>query len=195
MKVKISFDQALLVLEIVVSSMFFSATLMRLPIHHTYAESSPPIGSAGSAYQLHIQIPAINVDAVVESVGLTPDGAMAATEGPSNAAWFDLGPRPGENGSAVIAGHYGWKDDIPAVFDDLNGLHAGDKIYVEDGGATTTFVVGDIRTYSDTADASAVFASSDGKAHLNLITCGGVWNKARKSYSDRLVVFADKAYE
>jgi len=25
----------------------------------------------------------------------------------ANVAWFNLGPRPGENDSAVIAGHYG----------------------------------------------------------------------------------------
>jgi hypothetical protein len=30
-----------------------------------------------------------------------------------------------------------------------------------------------------------------GKVHLNLITCGGVWDKVGKSYSNRIVVFAD----
>jgi sortase (surface protein transpeptidase) len=27
-----------------------------------------------------------------------------------NVAWFNLGPLPGENGSAVISGHYGLKN-------------------------------------------------------------------------------------
>jgi hypothetical protein len=40
-----------------------------------------------------------------------------------------------------------------------------------------------------------VFASNDGGAHLNLITCAGEWNKGKKSYSERLVVFADKVEE
>jgi len=35
-------------------------------------------------------------------------------------------------------------------------------------------------------------ASSDAKAHLNLITCEGVWDKVSKSYSKRLVVFTDR---
>ena len=48
----------------------------------------------------------------VEDVGLTPGGAMDVPKGPSDVAWFDLGPRPGEVGSAVIAGHEGWKDNI-----------------------------------------------------------------------------------
>ena len=114
-------------------------------------------------------------------------------KGPATSAWFDLGPRPGENGSAVIDGHFGWKDGIPAVFDNLSKLQKGDIIYVEDTtGSTTAFVVRDIETYGQDEDASDIFASDDGKAHLNLITCGGVWNNAQKSYSNRLVVFTDE---
>lgn len=138
-------------------------------------------------------IPRINVSASVEYVGLTADGAMAVPKGPSDVAWFSLGVRPGEKGSAVIAGHEGWKNDIPAVFDDLSKLQKGDEVYVEDEtGATATFVVRDIRTYGENGNASDVFISNDGKAHLNLITCEGIWNAAKKSYSNRLVVFTDK---
>lgn len=140
-----------------------------------------------------IEIPKINVDAPVEDVGLTTEGAMAVPAGPTSTAWFDLGPRPGEIGSAVIAGHEGWKDGIGAVFDDLNKLRSGDKVYVESmGGATTTFVVSGTQIYDQNGDATDVFSSSDGKAHLNLITCEGAWNPATKTYSNRLVVFTDK---
>jgi hypothetical protein len=52
--------------------------------------------------------------------------------------------------------------------------------------------VRELRTYGPDEYASAVFRSSDGKAHLNLITCEGTWNSAQKSFSNRLVVFADK---
>ncbi|HCI05698.1 TPA: hypothetical protein DEX28_03040 [Patescibacteria group bacterium] len=140
-----------------------------------------------------LKIPSINVDAVVEYVGLAPDGAMDAPKKRADAAWFNLGPRPGENGSAVIAGHYGWKNKQASVFDDLHRLRKGDKLYIEDDkGAVIVFVVREIRNYDPKADASGVFVSSDGKPHLNLITCGGIWNKVLKSYSKRLVVFADK---
>jgi LPXTG-site transpeptidase (sortase) family protein len=142
---------------------------------------------------VRLEIPAINVNAVIEYVGLTPQGAMAVPEGPSDVAWFDLGPPPGEVGSAVIAGHEGWKDGIAAVFDDLYQLRVGDKIVVEDdNGTTVTFVVRAIKTYNQNEDASAIFDTNDGQAHLNLITCEGTWNAAEKSYSDRLVVFADE---
>lgn len=145
---------------------------------------------------LRLKIPRINVDAAVESVGLTPDGAMDAPKGPADAAWFNLGPRPGEIGSAVVDGHFGRYNGVPAVFDNLSKLQKGDKLYVEDDtGATTIFVVRESRSYDPKADATDVFGSSDGKAHLNLITCEGVWDKTQKSYSDRLVVFADKETE
>ena len=112
----------------------------------------------------------------------------------ANVAWFNLGPRPGENGSAVIAGHYGrWKNGKGSVFDNLHKLRKGDKIYVEDeNGVIITFVVRESRRYDPNASVGDVFGSNDGKAHLNLITCEGVWDKVSKTYSKRLVVFTDK---
>lgn len=138
-------------------------------------------------------IPEINVNALIKGVGLTSQGAMAVPVGPTNVTWFDLGPRPGEIGSAVIAGHEGWKDGIWAVFDDLYKLRRGDKIYVENAqNTTTTFVVVNIQRYDQHGNASNVFNSKDGKAHLNLITCEGTWNAAQQSYSNRLVIFANE---
>lgn len=146
-----------------------------------------------SEFLPHLKIPKINVDAPIEDVGLTLQGAMDTPKGPSGVVRFNLGPRPGEVGSAVIAGHYGWKNEIPAVFDNLHKLEKGDKIYIKDEkGIMMTFVVRQLRTYGENEDATLVFDSSDGEAHLNLVTCQGVWNKDKKSYSNRLVVFADK---
>lgn len=140
-----------------------------------------------------ITIPRIRVDAQIVSVGLTPSGDMEVPKNPTDVAWFNLGSHPGEIGSAVLAGHYGWKDGIPAVFDDLHTLSAGDKIRIEDDkGTLTTFVVRELRTYGEHDDASEVFAADNGEAHLNLVTCSGIWNKGKKSYSSRLVVFADR---
>lgn len=142
---------------------------------------------------VRLTIPKIKVDAELESVSLMPDGTMDVPKEQSNAAWFNLGIRPGENGSAVIAGHYGWKGGRPSVFDSVHALSIGDELSVEDeNGNTISFVVREIKEYDPKADASAVFNSYDGKSHLNLITCEGMWDAVSKSYSKRLVVFADK---
>jgi len=142
---------------------------------------------------IHLTIPKIKVDTVFEHVGLTSDGAMDVPKKQENVAWFNLWPIPGEIGNAVIAGHYGWKGGKPSAFDNLYKLRIGDKIYIKDDkGQTITFVVRELRRYDENAEATDVFYSDDGKAHLNLITCEGVWNKDTKSYSKRLVVFTDK---
>ena len=163
---------------------------VRLPINKTDSKSLLAL-SIGKPKTL--LIPNINVDASIIFLGLTPNGAMDVPKNPQDVAWFDLGPLPGDIGSAVISGHYGWKNGIPAVFDDLSQLQVGNKLYVEDEkGTAISFVVTEIRTYDQNADTSRIFNSNDGKAHLNLITCGGVYDKTEKSYSNRVVVFSDK---
>ncbi|MDO8240472.1 MAG: class F sortase [Candidatus Moranbacteria bacterium] len=162
------------------------------PISSVEQEQTISVSPVGKPMRL--KIPNIGVDAVVESLALAPDGAMDTPKGPDTVAWFELGSLPGENGSAVITGHYGtWKNGQGSVFDNLHQLKAGDKIYVEDeNGVRTAFVVREQRSLEPNADATDIFSSEDEQSHLNLITCEGTWNKDSKSYSKRLVVFADK---
>ena len=140
-----------------------------------------------------LRIPAISVDALVEPVGLTNVGAMGAPKGPVNVGWYNRSVIPGTPGTAVMDGHFGWKQGMPAVFDKLHEIRVGDRIYYDDAeGVTTVFVVRELQTLGEHDIVRQVFHASDGKAHVNLITCKGIWNKSQKSYSKRLVVFADK---
>jgi LPXTG-site transpeptidase (sortase) family protein len=142
---------------------------------------------------MRLMIPVIGVDTSIEHVGLTTNGEMSTPKDPYSAAWYKFGPSPGENGSAVIDGHYGLVNDKPAAFDNLYKLHTGDKLYVEDEqGTTIAFTVRKLQTYSRGDDSKGVFTSSDGKAHLNLITCAGIWDNASRNYSNRIVVFTDQ---
>lgn len=142
---------------------------------------------------MRLKIPKIKLDSEVEYVGLTLNGEMATPKNISNVGWYEPGVRPGDVGSAVIAGHYGWEDGKASAFDELHKLRVGDKIYVEDDvGTVTTFVIRANRRYDPKEDAGEVFNSKDGKAHLNLISCEGDWDESSQSYSKRLVVFADR---
>ncbi len=142
---------------------------------------------------IRLKIPKINVDAAVESLGLTNDGIMDAPQGPENVGWYNKGPTPGQQGSAVMDGHSGWENGTPAVFDNLHKLQKGDLMYIEkENGIILTFIVREIKTFDAKADTSMVFESDDGKVHLNLITCTGVWNSIRQTSSKRLVVFTDQ---
>jgi len=219
MKLKISSKQLLHLTKIVLLSIVFILLIVVLSRKYFYVKQIPIITSKSPevldesksaefiqrmisleqkkiGLPIRIEIPKININTTFEHVGLTTDGAMDIPKGPAEVGWYDLGPRPGEIGSAIVAGHFGWKNGIPAVFDHLDRLEKGDKLYVDDeNGVRTTFVVRESRTYDQNADASNVFVAGDGNAHLNLITCQGVWNKNQKSYSKRLVVFTDKIIE
>lgn len=147
-----------------------------------------------SGAPVRLTIPKINVDTIVERMGVTKTGAMQVPKVPQNAGWFKFGPIPGDKGTAVIAGHYGWRNKIAAIFDDLNRLQAGDKIFVEDDkGNVIPFIVRESRLYSSADNPSNVFSSGDDGIHLNLITCRGEWDKTKQDYTQRLVVFADLA--
>lgn len=148
--------------------------------------------SGAPGLPLRLMIPKINVNAGIENMGVTAQGDMDSPDGPDNAGWYKLGPRPGEIGSAVMDGHFGWKNSKPAVFDKLHTLRKGDLVLVEDEAKQTyTFVVREVRSFAPDDDATEVFQSTDNLSHLNLITCQGIWNKDLESYTTRLVVFAD----
>lgn len=141
---------------------------------------------------VRLKIPIIGVNSIIEDAFITPDGKMDVPEGSVNVAWFALGPHPGEVGSAVIGGHFGIKNGVKFVFYDLDKLKIGNKVYiVDDKGDTLTFQVRKIKSFDRNADATTVFTSEDGLAHLNLITCEGVWNQVNGTYPQRLIVFTD----
>ena len=144
------------------------------------------------AYTARLYIPSIGVDALIEDMGITPAGAMETPEGPDNVGWYSLGSRPGEVGTATIAGHRGWKNGSAAVFDHLDALRKGDVIQVmNSSGELDSFIVRETRVYGRDEYAPEVFVSSDG-THLNLITCVGDWDRSLKTSAERLVVFTDK---
>jgi len=159
-----------------------------------FAQYLPVQEQISPGLPVRLKIPKIKVNIALEQVGLTRGGAVGVPKGIANGAWFNLSVRPGDSGSAVITGHYGrWKDGSGSVFDNINKLRKGDKIYVEDEkGETITFIVRESRRFDPKADAVSVFNSNDEKSHLNLITCEGSWVNATKTYTKRLVVFADK---
>jgi LPXTG-site transpeptidase (sortase) family protein len=174
----------------------FPASFLKLPV----AGTGVPVSSAYSSIPasegvpqglpVRLEIPILGVDSFIEDAFITPQGAMEVPSGTVDVAWFALGPQPGQKGSAVIGGHFGIENGVPFVFYNLSKLKAGDKVYIiDDKGDTLTFVVDSSSLFAANADATNVFTSSDGLAHLNLITCEGIWNEISGEYPDRTVVF------
>ena len=138
-----------------------------------------------------LNIPGLGINAKVQYVGLNSENEMDVPSNNSDVAWFSSGAIPGEKGSAVIAGHLNGKSGEPAVFWDLHKLEIGNDIYVVDnGGNEKRFQVTAIEKYkTNSAPMEKIFGLNNG-VYLNLITCGGRWDRTENTYDERLVVFA-----
>jgi len=153
-----------------------------LPIH-SYARvpPSPPT---------RLSIPGIGVSAPLIELGLRPDGSMQVPSGRDfdKPGWFTEGPEPGQLGPAVIAGHVDSRRG-PSVFYRLRELRAGDQVLVERAdGRTLRFEVESSRQYPKAAlPTDDVFGPVPWPA-LRLITCGGAFDRAARSYTDNIVV-------
>ncbi len=142
---------------------------------------------------MRIRIPAINVNTLVERVGKDETGAMALPKSYDNTAWYELGPRPGELGNSVIAGHVDSTTTI-AIFWNLRKLVPGDEIVVTgEDNVERKFRVTALERYPyDEVPISRVFGNADG-THLNIITCDAqsAFNPGRLEYAGNIVVYTD----
>ncbi|MGM0751982.1 MAG: class F sortase [Bacillota bacterium] len=138
-----------------------------------------------------IEIPAIDLSAPIEAVGLKENGEMAVTESFEKTGWYEGGYKPGEPGNAVIGGHVDSRNG-PAIFYNLNKLSKGDEIIVKNKeGEDRTFVVMDMKEYPwDDAPLQSIFGYSHAST-LNLITCTGDFDRSSRNYSKRLVVYTE----
>ena len=157
----------------------------------TVAPQSPAIPKGQPT---SLSIPALNITADVESVGMDSEGRMDVPKDDFNVAWYNLGFKPGAIGSSVIAGHFDARSGGPAIFYKLSTLKSGDEITVSYGnGEKFTFTVTESELYDvDDFPLQRVFNTTD-KPRLNLITCDGVFDKQSRNYSERLVVYAELA--
>ena len=151
------------------------------------ASTVGPPESAGAP--LRISIPAIGVDAAVVGVGLRADGAMEVPA-VDRAGWYQLGPRPGEPGPAVIVGHVDSRRG-PAVFYRLRQLHRGDGILVRrTGGTTAAFTVEAVEQQPKSTLPVGRIWNRTAEPVLRLITCGGTFDRTSRHYRDNVIVYA-----
>jgi hypothetical protein len=158
----------------------------------TITTSIAPTKTSRVADPERIRIKAIGVDAPIDRVGLAEDGSMETPKF-GRAGWYTEGPRPGQDGPAVVVAHVDSKTG-PDVFARLKELKRGAKIQITDKqGKTYEFVARSKRqTDKDKLPTQAIWGPTDGPA-LRLITCGGSFDHATGHYRANITVFADKA--
>ena len=135
-----------------------------------------------------ISIPSAGVDAPVDGLGARATGLQVPRLG--RAGWWNGGPRPGEDGRAVIVGHL---DSLhrPDVFARVPNLSRGDAIVVRDraGDDHHYVVVGVTRVQKARFPTADVYGPAP-RPVLVLITCGGPYDKAIGHYRDNVLVYA-----
>lgn len=151
--------------------------------------------SAPAAVPVRLTVAALGIDAApVTDVGLLPSGGMEVPD-PSLVGWYRYGPRPGDAGTAVLAGHvaYGGRNGL---FVHIDQLQPGDQILVRaaDGTERPWVVVAVEQHDKETLPAERLFTNT-GPSRLALITCGGEFIADAHSYRDNIVVFAEPAGE
>lgn len=176
-----------------------SATVQARPDASAPAVATTTILGSGGSFDIpgkpaRLIIPAIEVDAKIQSVGLSRkgDGDMGIPTNFTDVAWYKGGPVPGMPGSAVINGHLDGKYIKEAVFYNLGKLQAGDLVeVVDEAGRTWQFQVIRLAIYDYDATTTDIFSADASRARLNLITCAGDWIKDEKLYDKRIVVFTE----
>lgn len=160
--------------------------------------------ATGPITPARLQVPAIGVDATVESRGTVQyenpfTGQQVAgygvPESMRTTSWWSDGPQPGSGEMAVVLGHgQAAGGAVFADLADLADLEDGDEVLLVDGSGAVVHlrVLGDPVTGLDEATsalADTLDAHPDG-ADLALITCGGVFDEDAGAGEDNEVVFA-----
>lgn len=137
-----------------------------------------------------VVIPTIGVDEGLYGVGLKADGAMQTPDF-GDAGWYDLGPRPGAPGPAVIVAHvHGPAGDD--VFARLHELRTGDVVRVTHSRGSAAFVVDAVeQVRKDALPYERIWART-GRRVLRLITCGGTPDPVSRTYPDNTIVYAHR---
>lgn len=145
------------------------------------------------ALPVRLRIPALHVDSKVVGLGLQSDGAVEVPASASVAGWFDGGPRPGQDGPAVILGHVDAKAG-PGIFLHLHKVRKGTVVEVDRAdGSTVTFTITRVSRVAKTRFPTDLVYAPSLDPTLRLVTCGGAFDRSRGSYRDNVIAYAEAA--
>ena len=156
--------------------------------------AAPPVPRAGRRVSrpVSLVIPAIGVRTSLIKLGRTPQGTLQVPTSTSVAGWYTASPRPGEVGSAIIAGHID-SSAGPGVFFRLRLLRAGNLVYLRRAdGTLAVFRVYAEHMYVKTHFPTQRVYGPEPDAELHLITCGGVFDSATGQYLSNVVVYSSE---
>ncbi|MEN3612786.1 class F sortase [Plantactinospora sp. ZYX-F-223] len=144
---------------------------------------------------VRITIPKIKVNAKIMSVGVNDDGTVQVPplKQAQLAGWYNAGVSPGELGNAVVVGHVDSAVTGPAVFFRLGALKRGDRVEVtRKDGKVVRFAVDAVKSYPKTSFPSELVYGAADTVRLQLVTCGGTFDRKKRSYRNNVIVSATR---
>jgi sortase (surface protein transpeptidase) len=135
-----------------------------------------------------LEVPSLSISADVTGVGIGANREMVVPDDYNTVGWYRYGPRPGDEGSSVIAGHL---DDAfgRSVFFDLQYIDIGEYVHITmDDGEVRSFQVTATVSY-DSQNLPREIFTREGRPQLALLTCGGKWDSSAGRYTETVVVF------
>lgn len=141
-----------------------------------------------------IEVPSLQIDAPVVSLGVLAGGVMESPHTPTDVGWYRFSAQPGTTGNAVFAGHVDYANYGPAVFYHLRDLKFGDvvRVELEDGSSFSYSVVSSYVYNADDAPVQQIVGPTPNET-ITLITCTGVFDRNVLEYDKRLVVRAERS--
>jgi sortase (surface protein transpeptidase) len=162
--------------------------------------SEAPVNTKTASYTVAsdmprlLVIPRVGTNGFVQQVAVDKKtNEMAVPSNIHMAGWYTGSVKPGDVGLSIIDGHLlGYY--TPGIFQNLSDVRPGDTFYIEFGDGSRrnfqvvsnhTYPVGDVVNYLFAKDPSI-------QAQLNLITCGGQYDKSQHEYNQRVLVVAKR---
>jgi len=141
-----------------------------------------------------LSIPSLGIEVPVAPEGIEPDGYMSIPDDIDVAGWYQYGAGPAsEAGSTVIAAHVDDPEQGIGPFARLRDAQVGAEATVVDAAGTThTYRVTAVERIEKAEVPLDRLFTAAGAPHLVLVTCGGEFDRAARSYTDNYIVTAEK---
>lgn len=141
---------------------------------------------------VRVQVPAASIDMPIAPVGIQDGGFMELPPQPSIAGWYRFGAYPAAGaGNTVLAAHVDSRIYGIGPLSNLRNLGAGTEVQVESAdGRMSRYAVESVTYYPRSELPAEQLFVRDGAPALVLITCGGSFDAATRSYSDNVVAIA-----
>lgn len=140
-----------------------------------------------------VEIPDINAESSLIETGINADDTIETppVESPKQASWYNLSPRPGEVGPAIILGHVDGNGEL-GVFYRLHELKVGSTVKIQThDGSWLSFEVYEVANFPKKQFPTDRVYGNTTEPELRLITCGGAFGNAQPGhYDDNVIGFA-----